>query len=837
MRSLFYFFRYVFWLGLAGISLGGAFALALVLYFWPSLNSEVEQLQDLDQLVAANLEVPLRIYTADEKLIAEFGEHRRTTIKYPEIPQNYINALLAAEDADFYTHLGIDIKGLMRAAVQLADTGKIQSGGSTITMQVARNYLLTRDRTFARKIREILVSLKLEQLLNKEEILELYVNKIYLGNKAYGIKAAAEVYYGKQISELNLAQLAMLAGLPKAPSAYNPLANPRRALIRRNWILSRMYSLDMLDDVSYEEALRAPITAKFHPTETEVYAPYVAESARQFAIDTFGKKIYTQGLKIHTTIDSQQQLAANEAINKGLIDYDKQRGWRGVEQKNITPELATEKLATDALAEIKSSAINLEQLDEVLEDPRNKRLRQELGYSVSNWLKVLDTTPIYGGLQPAIVVASGPDTLQVLMRSGQVFTIQAATWSWASRYHTVHWKEPRALAGNRLAQQGDLIRVAPLTDAKLLEKNLDVPWQLAQLPKLEAALVAQEATTGKITAMVGGFDYRFSRFNRVDQAERQAGSVIKPFIYLAALEKGYTPATILNDAPLVMEDVQLEEQWRPQNSTGTFYGPTRLREGLYKSRNLISIRVLDYLGIPQAVEYLTNFGFIEERLPPNLSLALGSANLTPLELTTAYARIANGGYEVNSHLISLIEDNDGKILYQADIKRGKRLDIDTRAVYTIHSILRDVIEAGTGARAKVLKRKDIRGKTGTTNNQQDTWFIGFNTQLVATVWAGFDQPASTGAYGASLALPMWIDFMRSALDGKPERSLARPDGLTTVRIDPKTGDLARPGQKDAIFEIFYNERVPKRSSSTTNTPATNLNTGNSSEDLPPEALF
>lgn len=852
MQTTFILLRYLFWLATASASLVAVWGLAVVLYFWPSLTDEVEQLKDLDQLLADKLEVPLRIYTADEKLIAEFGEHRRTTINYADIPQNYINALLAAEDADFYTHLGIDIKGLLRAAVQLADTGRIQSGGSTITMQVARNYLLTSDRTFARKIREILLSLRIEQLLSKQDILELYVNKIYLGNKAYGIRAAAEVYYGKELEELNLAQLAMLAGLPKAPSAYNPLANPRRALIRRNWILSRMHGLNLLDDLSYETALRAPITAKFHPAETEVYAPYVAESARKFALDNFGNSIYTQGLKIYTSINSEQQLAANKAINSGLLGYDRRRGWRGAEQTGIAASSEQEELTKEALDEIKASSTNLEQIDEVLVDPRNKRLTQQLGHDVSNWLKTLDSTPSYGGLQAAIVVEAKPEELTLLIKQGELITINSATWQWAGRFHSVFWKDPQALAGNRLVKVGDLIRLAPLADSELLAANQGVPWQLAQLPRLEASLVAMDTNNGQITALVGGFDFNLSRFNRAEQAERQAGSVLKPFIYMAALEKGYTPATIINDAPVVFEDQQLEDVWRPQNSTGTFYGPTRLREGLYKSRNLISIRVLNYVGLRPAINYLAKFGLDSRRLPRDLSLALGSANLTPVEITSAYAMIANGGYKIEPHLVTSIENNDGDILYKANLpqicvacnsKQDKPEDlieaeqlVDPKAVYTMHSILRDVIDDGTGARAKTLNRKDIRGKTGTTNDLQDTWFTGFNTDIVASVWAGFDQPETTGEYGANLALPMWIEFMQTALANKPEKLMPRPNGLTTVRIDPKNGLLAASGQKNAIFEIFYTERVPKQTSQT-GASSTNVNPSNPLEELPPEALF
>lgn len=826
MRILSRFLRTLFWLGLAGGSVAAVWALAVMLYFWPGLHDEVAQLQDVESLLNEQLEMPMRIYTAEGRLIAEFGEYRRTRIAYEDIPRRYIDALLAAEDANFYDHPGVDIRGLARAAVQLANTGQIQSGGSTITMQVARNYLLTRDRTFARKIREILLSLRMEQLLGKQQILELYVNKIYLGNRAYGIVAAAEVYYGKPLHELDLSQIAMIAGLPKAPSAYNPIANPRRALIRRNWILSRMYSLGLLDDMSYEQAIRAPNTARFHPTERDVEAPYVAESARLFALEQFGDGAYTRGLNVYTSIQARQQQAANQTISQGLLDYDQRRGWRGVEREAIPLTEQQVELEADALAEIQATESGLEQVQQALQDPRAERLKDQLNLDVGYWLRVLDATPVYGGLQPAIVIQAEAARIQLLRRGGEVVELEPADWAWAGRYHSPFWKERSAPAGNRLVNQGDLVRLRPgRTDAQ--------PWVLAQLPALEAALVAMDTESGAVTAMVGGFDFTQSRFNRAEQATRQAGSVFKPFVYMAALERGYTPATIINDAPVVFEDQQLEDVWRPQNSSGTFYGPTRLREGLYKSRNLISIRVLNYVGIPRAIEYVSRFGFDRSRLPRDLSLSLGSANVTPLEMTRAYAMLANGGYPVEPYLVTRIEDNDGELLYEAikpkvcrncpedqkDIALSgvtyplSKPAVDARAVYTMHSILRDVIDDGTGSRAQALDRGDIRGKTGTTNELHDAWFAGFNRELVATVWAGFDQPSSTGEYGANLALPMWIQFMQEALRNQPERVLERPEGLVTVRIDPETGLRARPGQQNAMFELFYRERVPEAQAS------------------------
>ncbi|WP_162299705.1 penicillin-binding protein 1A [Marinospirillum perlucidum] len=816
--------RNLVWLGIGAAGVGGVWALAIVLYFWPGLHEEVAQLQDVENLLDEQLEMPLRVVSAEGDLIAEFGKYRRTPIEYEAIPQIYLDALLAAEDASYYQHPGVDIRGLLRAAVQLVTTGQIQSGGSTITMQVARNYLLTRDRTFARKIREILLSLKMEQLLTKQEIMELYVNKIYLGHRSYGIVAAASVYYGRPLQELTLPEQAMLAGLPKAPSAYNPLADPKRALIRRNWILSRMYKLGKIDDVSYEEALRSPITAAFHPTEVDLQAPYVAEAARQFVLERFSEEeAYTQGITVFTSIRSSLQRAANEAINKGILDYDQRRGWRGVEQEAIPLVSEEDSLEEDALARLEAEQSGgMEQVQEALADPRAERLQAEYGVDFSNWLKVLDEIPVYGGLQPAIVMEAESDRLQVLKKGGEVVELTADAFAWAGRYHSPYWKDRSALPGDRLASRGDMVRLRP-------NASSDLPWMLAQLPELEAAMVSMDTASGEVTALVGGFDFQQSSFNRAQQAARQAGSVFKPFIYLAALEKGYTPATIINDAPVVFEDPALEGVWRPQNSSGTFYGPTRLREGLYRSRNLISIRVLNYVGIARAIRYIAQFGFDTDALPRDLSLALGSANVTPFDMTQAYARLANGGYEIDGHLVTRIEDKDGELLYEAEFPRVCRncsggqqevkLDgrnfpvaqrnVDEKAVYTMHSILRDVIDEGTGQRAQALQRQDIRGKTGTTNELHDAWFAGFNRDQVATVWAGFDQPASTGEYGANLALPMWINYMRVALHGQPEQTLARPEGLVTVRIDPETGERARPGQENAIFELFYQDRVPE----------------------------
>ncbi|ODC04221.1 hypothetical protein BFW38_12460 [Terasakiispira papahanaumokuakeensis] len=836
---------YLLWAGLALFAAMSAGALGVALYYWPGLQDEVAQLQDLDELLNTQLETPLRVYSADNKLIASFGEHRRERIHYNEIPEAYIKAILAAEDSAFFSHHGVDPKGLLRAAWQLVSTGHIQSGGSTITMQVARNYLLTLDRTFTRKIREILLSLRMEQMLSKQQIMELYVNKIYLGNRAYGIAAAADVYYGKPIGELDLAQLAMIAGLPKAPSAYNPLANPRRALIRRNWILSRMLELGEIEQPAYAEAVKQPITATYHAQEVELKAPYVAEAARSFAVEKFGPSAYTRGLRVYTTVTSEHQALAQRSLQRGLENYDQKHGWRGVEQESIPPEPPQETLDQDALAELKDARTSLDDVEKALEDERARHLEGLIGENVSNWLKVLDSTPLYGGLAPAIVVHTEDDLIVVLQQDGTLALIPREQFDWAGKLHSAYWKIPHAPAAGRFLNRGDLVRIKPLDEPETQNYRLpssvfkgdqvsDQPKpfpvvQLSQLPDIQGAVVAMKPEDGALTAMVGGFDFNMSKYNRAEQAERQAGSIFKPFIYLAALEKGYTAATVINDAPVVFDDQQLEDQWRPQNSNGTFAGPTRLRKGLYTSRNLVSIRVLDYVGVARAIDLIGRFGFDPDKMPRNLSLALGSANVTPMAMARAYAIMANGGFRISPYLISRIENSNDDVVYRAlppqvcrncePDQKTLRFDgqdypiaprvVDSRTLYIMQSILRDVIEKGTGRRALALNRGDIRGKTGTTNELRDTWFSGFNSDLAVTVWAGFDNPDTTGEYGASLALPIWIDFMKEALAGRPERSMARPSGIVTVKIDPETGQRARPGQQDAIFELFKSERVPK----------------------------
>ncbi|GBO87592.1 penicillin-binding protein 1A [Marinobacter salsuginis] len=731
---------------------------------------------------------------------------------------------MAAEDARFYEHFGVDIKGLARAAIELVSTGEIQSGGSTITMQVAKNYFLSRDRTFIRKFNEILLALQIERELDKNRILELYLNKIYLGNRAYGIAAAAQVYYNKPVSELSLAQMAMLAGLPKAPSAFNPLANPDRAMIRRNWILGRMRDLGYITPDAHELAVLAPITASYNSTETEVDADYVAEMARSEMVRRFGEDAYTDGYTVTLTVDGENQQVATEALRNGLEAYDRRHGFRGP-----IGQIDEDTLATSELSDV------------ILNYPRVE------------------------SLLPAIIeeVDDESGEVRVYARVVGPAIMPFETMTWARRYKTENLTGPEPEKPSDVVSPGDVVYVRAQrpaqtyseVDADESSPQVDDPEQpaaatvaLAQIPRVEGALISLEAKTGAIQALAGGYSFGQSKYNRAIQARRQPGSTFKPFLYLSALESGMTPATMYNDAPIVFDDSELETAWRPQNSSGQFYGPTRLREALYRSRNLVSIRLLRDLGIEKTLNYLAQLEIPTENMPDNLSLSLGSGQLTPMELARGMAVIANGGYDVEPYLIETISDFSGEIIYQApktilcdencnevaeqaipktdesdaatpanasqgneeppEVRVMPRL-ADERAVFILHSMMQDVIRRGTGRRALALGRDDIAGKTGTTNEQKDTWFAGFNHDIATTTWVGFDQPAPLGRreFGASTALPIWLDYMEVALEGAPSSLMPRPNGIVNIRINPETGQRARPGE-DGVFEVFREEDAP-----------------------------
>ncbi|SMF51505.1 penicillin-binding protein 1A [Alteromonadaceae bacterium Bs31] len=828
------FFIVTAWLILAGT--GGTLCVlaGMYLYLSPQLPS-VESLRDV------KLQTPLRVYSADKKLIAEFGEKRRTPIKFDQIPQSYIDALLSAEDDNFFEHNGVSLKGLMRASTQLLLTGRRASGGSTITMQVARNYYLSRRKTFARKFNEILLALRIEQELSKEEILELYVNIIFLGNRAYGIHAASQVYYGKALDQLSLAQYAMLAGLPKGPSTMNPLANPSRAIDRRNWILSRMLDLEIITQEQHDLAVSEPVTAKYHSGMVDVNAPYVAEMARSKAIELFGLDAYTKGYRVHTTVDSRLQNSARNAVVNGLLTYDARHGYKG-------PEKTLEIELVDQAFEPEDSEVSADE-DATENTKASPEPSPIISFNQEEWLKVLKSTPVFGGLEPAAVTHLSEQSFTALLATGEEVEI---TWEQGISSARSHVNEnargPKPKLASEVVSIGDLIRLRQQEDG----------YHLCQIPEAQSSLVALNPKNGAILSLVGGFDFNQSHFNRAVQAKRQPGSNFKPFVYTAALENGMTPATIINDAPFVVSDAALETVWRPENSNNRFEGPTRLREALYRSKNLVSVRVLREIGIGNTIRGMSRFGFDEKSLPRDLSLALGSQGLTPMEVAVGYAVLANGGYSVQPYLIDLIQDSNGDAVYQAlpstvceecdketatpedeefrapfdfdkdpfvlpfeikgllgiledeDYPRAERI-LDERVAYIIDSMLKDVIQRGTGVKAKVLGRSDLGGKTGTSNGPNDVWFSGYNGNIAATTWVGFDQflPLGKREYGGTAALPIWIDFMRDALKGTPETKRAQPPGVVTVKIDPETGERARPGDPDAIFEIFRSENAPK----------------------------
>jgi penicillin-binding protein 1A len=714
-----------------------------------------------------------------------------------------INAILAAEDERFFTHPGVDWQGIARAVWHLLRTGEKGPGGSTITMQVARNFFLGRERTYLRKLNEILLALKIERELTKQEILELYLNKIFLGHRAYGIGAAAQTYYGQELSELSLAQIAMIAGLPKAPSRFNPIADSARALTRRNYVLRRMYELAFINLKDYEEARSAPITASLHGLAVQVEAPYVAEMVRAEMERRFGVNAYTVGLQVFTTIDSRQQTTANHALRKALIEYDERHGYRGPED-HIEYSLQKQRQAEQALARI----------------------------------------PTIGGLEPGLVIDLREQAAGVLTKHHGLVEIPWKGLSWARPFLDHNRRGAKLKAATEILSVGDVIRV----------RKIGEEWYLSQVPDVEGALLAMNPRDGAIVALVGGFDFLRSKFNRATQAHRQPGSSFKPFVYSAAIDHGFTAASMINDAPIVFDDPGLEASWRPENYSGEFFGPTRLREALVHSRNLVSIRLLQAIGIDYAIGYLQRFGFKDAALPRSLSLALGSGTLTPQELATAYCVFANGGYGMDGYFIDAISDPSGERTWRAsprvvcdscdisdisseeearlqvieeknsspdnslETSRGLEFRslkpalrvVTSQNAWIMNSMLRDVIQRGTGKRARSLGRKDIAGKTGTTNDQRDAWFAGFNPRLVAVAWVGFDrlQPLGERETGSRAALPMWLQFMQESLQDTPEEFMEQPEGMITIRIDPETGHFAGASDPGAIFETFRVNDVP-----------------------------
>ncbi len=835
----------------AGLFIGGAY-----LYLSP-------RLPDIETLKNVQLQVPLRVYAKSGELIAEFGEMKRTPLKYEEFPQHLINAVLAAEDDRFFEHPGVDYQGILRAVIHLVRTGKKGQGGSTITMQVARNFFLSREKTYLRKLNEIFLAFKIEGFLTKEEILALYLNKIYLGKRAYGFSAAAQVYYGKELDQLTVAEYAMVAGLPKAPSSYNPINNSQRAMIRRNYVLGRMRVLNFIEEEIYQTALVTDDLAQVHGQDIELEAPYIAEMVRIEMVARYGSAAYTGGYSVYTTVNADRQRAANKALRNALLGYDRRHGYRGhigFYDLNAEEENKAEKEIEEEI-----SILNKDEAAAIV-----KSKTQELD-EFARWRKELNKISKYGNLIPSLVFQVNEKEAYAYTAENKIVHLPWEHIEWARTYVDDNNVEAKLTSAHERLKEGDIIYTVP-------SAKPGCSW-LAQKPKVSGALVSLAPEDGAIEALNGGFEYYSgSKFNRAIQAQRQPGSSFKPFIYTAALDKGYTAASIIADAPVVFDAPGLEDTWRPENYSGRFYGDTRLRLALIKSRNLVSIRLLRDIGIGYAIRYIKRFGFTRKMLPRDLSLALGSGSLTPYDLANGYAVFANGGYRVKPYLIDFVVGAKDEIVFMAQPERvcracrkaepeldkiedevkdenvlnkeveekvivalpalpedlsesflslmdeTERLQVkqgpvqlklaeqvlSPQTAFIINTMMRDVIRMGTGRRALVIGRKDLAGKTGTTNEQRDAWFTGFNADLATIAWVGFDNPQPLGdrETGARAALPMWVDYMRDALKGVEEKELEQPPGMVSVRIDPKTGQLANPTTQDAIFEFFLADQVP-----------------------------
>ena len=775
-----------------------------------------KDLPDVETLRDIQLQVPLRVYTQDRKLISVFGEKRRIPVQINEMPLYLTNAFIAGEDARFRIHPGVDYQGISRAVWTLVTTGEKSIGGSTITQQLARNFFLTLEKTFTRKIKEIFLALRIERKLSKDEILELYLNKILLGHRAYGVGAAADVYYGKSVDELSLAQCAMLAALPKAPSRINPITSPERAMTRRDYVLGRMLELDFIDEAEYKQAKEEKNTAFRHGATTEVSAPFLAEMVRKDMLARFGQSAYTGGYQVYTTIDSHLQTTANQAVIRGLEEYDQRHGYRGAE-----------------------AHFDLEENN-----------------TTDSWDEILRPYRPVAGLAPGLVTEVDEDLALVYQTDGQTIALGLADMLWARKFIS------RERVGFEPKSVADVLQVGDIVRTRLHDEG---QRELAQQPETEALLISLSPRDGSINALVGGYDYTRSKFNRVVQSRRQPGSGFKPFIYSAALAKGKTTASIVNDAPIVFTDAELERDWKPQNYSEKFFGPTRLREAMVNSRNLVSIRLLREIGIPYASGFISSFGFDPAELPGNLSMALGSASLKPLSIARGYTVFANGGYLVDPYFIKRIVNAKGTVLFAASphvVCENCTTDQDTEMqqpeiaektepsfrplqledeqdlqvveqhlpevqdavagsspaprviseqnAFLIRSMMMDVVRRGTGKKAMELGRNDLAGKTGTTNEQRDAWFSGYNSEVVTSVWVGFDNHDPLGRYevGGKAALPIWIDYMRVALTDIPDLVPEIPEGITQARINPDTGLLARPENQNAVTEVFKAGSLP-----------------------------
>jgi penicillin-binding protein 1A len=712
-------------------------------------------LPSLEVLTDYRPKIPLRVYSAEGALLGEFGEERRALVKISEVPAVMKQAILAAEDDRFYQHGGVDYMGVMRAAISNFTSGGAKQGASTITMQVARNFFLSKEKTLTRKFNEVLLAFKIEHNLSKDEILQLYFNQIYLGQRAYGFAAAAQIYFGKPLSQVTVAEAAMLAGLPKAPSSFNPVVNPKRAKLRQLYVLRRMHELNFINDEQFQLAQQQPIVAKRGNQEFDIKSDYIAEMVRQAVYDRYQDDTYTQGFKVYTTIRQQDQLAAYQAVRKGVLDYDRRHGYRGPE----------------GFVDLRNGS-GEEQLDEAL---------QEINDS--------------DDLIPAVVLAASPKLVRAYCKGGEIAEVSGEALRFAQRSLT------DKVALNQRINPGSIIR---------LQKDEKEGWQISQLPQVEAAFVSGDPRSGAIYALVGGFDFNRNQFNHITQAWRQPGSSFKPFIYSAALEKGFTPATIINDAPLSFDAEQTgSEPWQPKNYDGEYDGPMRMRKALTKSKNLVSIRILQSITPQYAQDYITKFGFEADKHPPYLTMALGAGSVTPLQMLTGYSVFANGGFRVTPYFIQRIEDARGNVLSKASpviAGEGAEQVIDVRNAFTMVSMMQDVVRHGTAIRAMQLGRDDLAGKTGTTSESVDAWFCGFQPTVVGISWIGFDQPRSLGdkETGGGAALPMWIDYMGKVLKDVPQAAYAMPENMVAARIN----ESGHRDENGPLIEYFYQENVP-----------------------------
>jgi penicillin-binding protein 1A len=733
---------------LAGLAVLCGLLLALII----ALASP--NLPSLGALTEYQPKIPLRIYTADGFQIGEFGEERRAVISIADVPVGLKNAIIAAEDERFYEHAGIDYIGVLRAAYANLVAGGRRQGASTITMQVARNFFLSSEKTLTRKLYEALLAFKIEHSLTKEQILELYVNQIYLGQRAYGFAAASQTYFGKALDKLTLAETAMLAGLPKAPSLYNPIANPQRAKQRQEYVLRRMSELEQIGAAQYEEALQAPVRARREVNGYSLRAEYAAEMVRQAMAEHFPEEVYTRGFRVYTTIHKADQEAAYAAVRKGVLEYDRRTGYRAPERFVDLPATPDDDDYEDALSD----------------------------------------HPDNGELVAAVVLSADARQIQAALRTGEKITISGERMRFAA-----HALDPKAPPQKRI-RRGAIIRVQQEGPGK--------PWQITQLPEVEAAFIALDPQDGAVRALVGGFDFGRNKFNHVTQAWRQPGSSFKPFIYSASLEKGFTPATVVPDEPVVLEAEQTGSQrWEPKNYDGKFEGPMRLRSALAKSKNMVSIRILEAIGPRYAQEYVSRFGFDSDKHPPYLTMALGAGSVTAWQMARAYAVFANGGYLVQPYFILKIVDDRGNPLALANPKRAGDESlrvIDARNAFIMDNLMQDVTRYGTAARAARLGRTDLAGKTGTTNEFVDAWFAGYQPTLVGVAWMGFDQPRSLGKNqtGGVVTLPIWLGYMEKALKEVPEMARTAPPGVVSVPV------MGMRGEGRLAPEFFYREAVP-----------------------------